>query len=197
MSEMWRLFIAVELPEPVVKSVAKVQGDLKRAIPDRAARWVRPEGIHLTLKFLGDVPIDQLDNLRGGMSDAASGHETFFLGIQGLGCFPNLKQPRVLWLGLVGEVQALAALQESVEACIAPLGFPSESRGFQPHLTLARSGRDATREELAALGRAAERGLGQIASWQVKNFSLMRSQLRPEGAVYTRVWDVSLEPARG
>lgn len=197
MSEMWRLFIALELPPPILQSVSRVQNDLKRKIPERAAKWVRPDGIHLTLKFLGDVPTNQMDAIRTSLADAVEGHAPFFIGIQGLGCFPHTRQPRVLWLGLVGEVQKLAALQQSVEQQIAPLGYPTEERGFHPHLTLARANRDAPRQDLAALGRAAEDGLGQLGSWQVANVSLMRSQLRPTGAVYTQVWDISLEPSGG
>jgi 2'-5' RNA ligase len=195
MTDAWRLFIALELPPPILRTIANVQSDLRRTIPERAARWVRPEGIHLTLKFLGDVPVEKVDDLRVKLAKAAEGHHPFMLGIQGLGCFPNLRQPRVLWLGLVGEVQELAALQESVENHIAPLGFPTEERDFHPHLTLARTARDATRQEAAALGRAAEQGIGQHGAWQVAEVSLIRSQLRPEGALYTEVWNVHLEPS--
>src|SRR5574341_660827 len=192
MTDTWRLFIALELPPPILKSIAKIQSNLRCTIPERAVRWVHLEGIHLTLKFLGDVPVDKVDDLRTRLAKAAEGHHPFMLGIQALGCFPSLRQPRVLWLGFVGDMQALAVLQEEVERHIAPLGFPSEERDFHPHLTLARTARGATRQEIAAMGRAAEQGVGQLGAWQVDKVSLIRSQLRPEGALYTQVWNVRL-----
>jgi 2'-5' RNA ligase len=188
-----RLFIAIELPHDILRTVERVQNQLKPAIPGRAAKWVRPEGIHLTLKFLGDVPRVQTDGIIEEMQAAARGHTAFFLSIEGLGCFPNTRNPRVLWLGLTGDVRDLAALQADVESHIAPLGYPSEERGFHPHLTLARSAREAHRDELAAIGKAAEKGLGTLGSWRIDAISLMRSDLRSDGAVYTRVAHVPLE----
>jgi RNA 2',3'-cyclic 3'-phosphodiesterase len=188
-----RLFIAIELPRDILRTVEKVQSQLKSAIPGRAAKWVRPEGIHLTLKFLGDVPISQIDTIIDEMQAAVSGHIQFFLTIEGLGCFPNTNNPRVLWLGLTGDVRDLAALQAGIEERIAPMGYPPESRGFHPHLTLARSAQDARREELVAIGKAAEKGLGTLGSWRIDEVSLMRSDLRPDGAVYTQVTNVPLD----
>jgi RNA 2',3'-cyclic 3'-phosphodiesterase len=188
-----RLFIAIELPRDILRTVERVQSQLKSSMPGRGAKWVRPEGIHLTLKFLGDVPISQIDAIIDEIAAAAHGHTQFFLTIEGLGCFPNTKNPRVLWLGLTGDVRDLAALQAGIEERIAPMGYPPENRGFHPHLTLARSARDARRDELAAIGKAAEKGLGTLGSWRVDEVSLMRSNLRPDGAVYSQVAKVPLD----
>jgi 2'-5' RNA ligase len=188
-----RLFIAVELPGDILATIERTQNQLKNAIPSRAAKWVRPNGIHLTLKFLGDVPARELEAIIEKMQAAARGHIAFFLNIEGLGCFPNTKNPRVLWLGLTGNVRHLAALQASVEEEIAPMGYPTEDRGFHPHLTLARSAREAPRDDIAAIGRAAEKGLGSLGSWRVEGISLMRSNLHPDGAVYTQEAYVQLD----
>jgi RNA 2',3'-cyclic 3'-phosphodiesterase len=188
-----RLFIAIELPRDILRTVEKIQSQLKSVIPGRAAKWVRPEGIHLTLKFLGDVPLSQINSVIDEMQAAARGHTQFFLTIEGLGCFPNTKNPRVLWLGLTGDVRDLAALQAGIEERIAPMGYPSEERGFHPHLTLARSAREAHRDELALIGKEAEKGLGTLGSWRIDEVSLMRSDLRPDGAVYTQVAKVPLD----
>ena len=107
MSESWRLFIALELPPNVLKAVAQAQTDLKRFIPSQAARWVRPESVHLTLKFLGDAPVGQVEDLKIALVEATAGHSGFELGIQGLGCFPNARRPRVLWLGITGDLKQL------------------------------------------------------------------------------------------
>lgn len=181
-----RLFIAVELPPNVVKTIEQVQNDLKGAILGRGAKWVSPDSTHLTLKFLGDVPAQHIDKIIAGMQEAANGFSTFFLTIEGLGCFPNTKNPRVLWLGLTGNVRGLSALQASIESQIAPMGYPTEDRAFHPHLTLARTVRGARRDEIEAIGKAAEHGLGTLGSWRVEGVSLIRSDLRPTGAVYTR-----------
>lgn len=190
--EQWRMFIAIELPDNLVRAIEKLQNSLRRAIPGRAAKWVSPEGIHLTLKFLGDVQVSRIDEVVREMRAALEGHQSFYLNVEGLGCFPNLRNPRVLWLGLTGGVRELAALQNDIEQFVAPLGFPTEDRPFHPHLTLARTAREARRDEIAAIGQAAERGVGTLGGWRVDGVSLMRSQLRPSGAVYTQEAEVLL-----
>lgn len=193
MNESWRLFIALELPPDVLKAITRLQDDLKRAIPARAARWVRPEGIHLTLKFLGDVRADRLDELKAAMAEAVTGHPGFELSLEGLGCFPNAERPRVLWVGVTGEIGPLRSLQSDVEKTITPLGFPAEERGFSPHLTLARTARGANREDAAQIGQISiEHDVGLLASWRVRSVSLMRSTLKPDGAEYTQVAESAL-----
>lgn len=191
--EMRRLFIAIELPRDLLREVEKTQAEIKRLIPQRAAKWVNPSGIHLTLKFLGDVPAAQIDHVVEGMQEAARGFAAFFLTIEGLGCFPSARSPRVLWLGLTGNVRQLASLQARIESEIAPIGYPTEERGFHPHLTLARTAREAHREEIAAIGKVAESGIGTLGTWRVESISLMRSQLRPDGAVYTQEASIPLD----
>ncbi len=191
----WRLFVALELPSDVLHALEKLQADLRRHIPGRAVRWVRPEGIHLTLKFLGDVPCDQVGELQTALDQAVAGRHRFSLNVEGLSCFPNMNRPRVLWVGVTGALKPLLALQQGVEEHIAPLGFSTEERSFSPHLTLARTGQRASRDEMAALGEAVQKyTIGQIASWEVQTVSLMRSYLKPDGATYTQVYTVALEP---
>jgi len=184
--ERRRLFIAVELPPNVLKTIEQVQSDLKRTIPGRGAKWVSPDSVHLTLKFLGDVPAQHIDTIIAGIQKAANGFSAFFLMMEGLGCFPNTRNPRVLWLGLTGNVRGLSALQASIEGQIAPMGYPTEDRAFHPHLTLARIARDARQDEIESIGKAAEHGLGTLGSWRVDGVSLMRSELSPTGSIYTR-----------
>jgi 2'-5' RNA ligase len=193
MSDTYRLFIAVELPTDVLDALDRIQSDLRRVMPSRAVRWTRPEGIHLTLKFLGDVGIDQVKKIQDGLLDAASGHHPFSLDIEGLGCFPNPKHPRVVWVGVAGDTRKLAAIQESVEKSIAPLGFSTENRPFTPHLTLGRIQNRASRDDIARAGQIVEdRELGRVACWQVESINLMRSQLKPDGAVYTQLFEAKL-----
>lgn len=194
MSEALRLFIALEIPPDVLDVITALQDDLKRLVPARAARWTRMEGIHLTLKFLGDTPPGQLESINEALRKAAVGHHPLDLAAQGLGCFPDARRPRVLWLGLAGDLPRLRMLAESVESHIAPLGFPPEERGFNPHLTLARTSREASRQEIAGLADlVSNHDAGQIAAWRAESISLMKSELRPDGARYTRMTHVQLE----
>jgi 2'-5' RNA ligase len=193
MSKPLRLFIALELPSSVLGALETLQSDLRAQVPERAARWVRPAGIHLTLKFLGDVPAEQVDAITAGIHEATKNHAPFTLQAEGLGVFPNPRRARVLWVGVGGEIEALRNLHASVEEYIVPLGYPAEERKFRGHLTLARAARHASRAEQEALGELAARSdLGLLASWQVESVSLVRSQLKPGGAVYTQVAEAAL-----
>jgi len=181
-----RTFVAIELPAEVLHQMKQVQAQLGTLVPSGSVRWVRPEGIHLTLKFLGQVPISQLDLIGRAMTAAAQAVGPFALEIGDLGCFPDSRHPRVVWVGVNEPTGALGALQRAVESAISPLGYPSESRGFQPHLTLGRAARDAAPGDLRRVGEivaAANVGvLGQVA---VSEIALIRSDLKPGGAEYT------------
>jgi 2'-5' RNA ligase len=143
------------------------------------------------------VPPDQRSDIERGMLQAAA-HPPFSLTVGGLGCFPNFRRPRVVWVGVDGEMDALHALHDAVEGAIAPLGYPTEKRPFNPHLTLGRVSRRASKGEAAALGRVLEGvRVGELGQIAVGGFSLMRSQLRPSGAVYTQLAYVELGAADG
>jgi 2'-5' RNA ligase len=135
-SETARLFVAADVPEAIRGAFARMRADLARRVP--AARWVRPEGMHLTFHFLGESPRSRLEELADAVAGAASGASPFHLITGGLGHFGSLRRPRALWLSLEGEVDACVALTESVGAALAARGYPAERRPFRPHLTLAR-----------------------------------------------------------
>jgi 2'-5' RNA ligase len=190
---MWRLFIALELPEEVLRKIEGVQRQLQKAIPKTAARWVRPEGVHLTLKFLGDTPADQVEALTAAIRRAAEGIHPIALRAEGLGCFPNTRRPRNLWVGVKGDLDTLRALHHAIEQEMTPLGFEPERRRFDPHLTLARTARRATRDEQTLLGKLAEESeIAPVAEWQAHTVNLIRSHLKPSGAVYEQVADIPL-----
>ena len=193
--EKIRTFIAIELDESVKDGLTKLQKRLEGQAPRGSVRWVRPEGIHLTLKFLGDVPADQIEEITRALQKGCEGFAPFSLSCGGLGCFPNLKRPRVVWTGIQEETGTLAQLQRAIEEHVAPLGYPTEKRKFSPHLTLGRVQKRVSSGDLRRLGElvgASETGtLGQM---EVRSVNLMRSDLRPSGAVYTRLAEVELKP---
>ncbi len=188
--EILRAFIAVEIPPALHDPLAAVAARLSRAIPERSVRWVRPAGIHLTLKFLGDVPLSQIAGLQAMLDEAVRDQAPFECAVGGLGCFPNLRQPRVVWVGVREPDARLKLLQAAVEAGAAGLGFPREpgGRGFNPHLTLGRVQRGAREADARRVGEAVQAaGAVELGRLPVEAISLMRSDLQPGGPVYTRL----------
>lgn len=181
-----RLFVALELPAPILDALAQTQDALQAQMPRRAVRWVRGEGIHLTLKFLGETPARQREPIAAAVAAACAGHGPLTLRAAGLGCFPNPARPRVVWVGLEGDLAALGALQRAVESALEPLGFRPEGRPFSPHLTLGRVRDDVSSADVKAAGQVvAAATVGTLGEWTADAVSLMRSDLRREGAVYT------------
>lgn len=188
-----RTFVAVELPSDILDSLAEIQERLRRGPGGGAGRWVRQEGIHLTLKFLGEVPSEKLQAIYQTVVRVCAKHNAFTLRVGGLGCFPNVRRPRVVWVGVHEETGQLAALQKDIEHGLAGLGFPPEGRAFTPHLTLARVAEKASRQEVEALGKAvSEQDLKELAQMRVTEVSVMKSDLRPEGAFYTELFKARL-----
>jgi 2'-5' RNA ligase len=189
----WRTFIAVELDEHLRIGLQRIQDQLRDRLPARCVRWVRPDGIHLTLKFLGDTPETHMRDVVTAVTRAAAAVEPFAFTVGGIGCFPSLRQPRVVWVGLHEPTGTLCRLRDAVEAEVAPLGFPTERRPFQPHLTLGRVQPYASKSEVREIGEAvaalAAATLGQMSAGAV---SYIKSDLRPTGAVYTTLHEAGL-----
>lgn len=177
-----RLFIALALPDEVRAELAQTQ----RRLRGHPLRWSPPQGMHLTLQFLGEADAGLVPPLLTALAglDVAP----LRLRLEGLGGFPNARQPRVVWAGVDGDTVALAALQAAVVAATAPLGFVAEERPFRAHLTLGRARPDAGPVELRALGEALAHAapLAPLA-WEAGAPALYQSTLTAEGARYTRL----------
>ena len=183
-----RAFIAIDLPQDIRRLLRRRIEVLKEALDDTAVRWVRPEAVHLTLRFLGETRLERVTDLKSRLENLARGEPVFSFKVGGLGCFPNMNTPRVVWLGVQEESGALLRLQRSVEDMCREIGFAAERRGFSPHLTLGRVRRGAEAEtgiELARLVGAEEAEPSGRA--QVDEVVLFQSELRPEGAIYRRL----------
>jgi 2'-5' RNA ligase len=181
-----RAFIAVELPKVTHDALAEVQARLSHHAPPGSVRWVKPENIHLTLKFLGQVPTAQIDTIALALKRAVGGLRVFPFDVRHAGCFPDLQRPRVVWVGVDEPTGALHALQRAVESAIAPLGYPTESRVFQPHLTLGRTARDVKSADLHKLGELiASARVGLLGHVHADQIVLFQSDLTPAGSVYT------------
>lgn len=184
MSETIRAFLAVRLSVRVKRALADLIEELRLA-DVRGLRLVRPEGMHLTLKFLGGVPRLQVQSIVDAVSGVALAHSSFTLTLGGVGVFPNRSSPRVLWVGVDGDLDPMLSLQRQIEGALATLGFPRDARGFSPHLTVARlrdgtSPADRRRAAEALFSARIPPGL----PIEVGSVELMRSTLHPDGAVY-------------
>jgi 2'-5' RNA ligase len=188
-----RTFIAFELDDELCANLGRLQERLRAQLSPQSVRWVRPEGIHLTLKFLGDTTMDQVEQVQAALVRAAAGVDPFCFVVGGLGCFPNTRRPRVVWVGVDEATGALAQLHQAVEREVAPLGFPTERRAFHPHLTLGRVHRRASKSEVREVGEVvAASDLGVLDDMMVAAVTYIQSDLTPRGAVYSTLLEARL-----
>ncbi len=191
-----RTFIALELPEDILAQIDQAQTRFKDALPGNAVRWTKPDGVHLTLKFLGQTPEDQISMIVSALRASAAVHPVIDLEVSGAGCFPNLHQPRVIWIGVHEDQDGhrLRTLQRAVESCVEPLGYAIERREFSPHLTLGRVAQDIRPSDLKKIGEVIGASkVGLLGRFTVSNVALIKSDLRPHGAVYTVLARVPLK----
>ncbi len=192
-----RAFIAVELPPAAREAIEGVTREMRSRAGD-GVRWVRPEGVHLTLKFLGDIAADSVPSISQALDRCAAPAAPFDLFLEGVGAFPNARRPRVVWIGLDGGLEPLLNLQQSIEGELEALGFARERRAFTPHLTLGR-----VRDRVSpAQSRALSEALGGVrvepdVKLPVGEVSLIKSDLQPSGAVYTRLYAAGLGSTQG
>jgi RNA 2',3'-cyclic 3'-phosphodiesterase len=188
---MLRAFIAIQLSDELRRQIVSVQEKLRRELAGRIG-WTNPNGIHLTLKFLGDIRESQIQPLQGVLQRAAASVQPFLLEVRGVGAFPNPRAPRVIWVGLHGsdgDMEVLRRLQAAIEDGTAELGFQKEARAFTPHLTLARI-RD--RLKAGALDKVLAANQSRaVGGFTAASVGLIKSELRPSGAVYTTLVEVS------
>lgn len=189
---VFRAFIAVDLSSEVIERLAQVTNSLREEIGDNIIRWIPVENMHLTLKFLGDVSLSNVDRVKEIIQTSASGCPMFAFSVGGLGAFPSPLRARVVWVGVEGPPN-LTTLQRTIDVETDRLGYGSENRPFKPHLTLGRVGRNVGPKELQKIGRVLkDKKVGFLGVSQVKEVHLFRSDLQPNGAVYTPVYSVPL-----
>ena len=176
-----RSFIAIELPGSIRETLAREQARFRAVSPD--ARWTRPEGIHLTLKFLGQISAVQEAQVKDVLGRIER-FDKFTVNVKSFGFFPDAKRPRVFWAGLDAPPE-LARLAEQIEIAVEPLGFPKEDRAFRPHLTLARFKIPRPQPKLEAVLAALD--ASDLGSFEVSEFFLWESRLLPGGAEYHKV----------
>jgi 2'-5' RNA ligase len=191
--EQIRSFVAIELDEELRRQLSRIQRSLKSKGIEDEVRWVNPDGIHLTLKFLGDVPASRINEIVLAVTQGREDVLPFIIGLRGVGCFPTTRRPNVIWVGVDGDTATLARLQTAIEDRLAVLGYPPEKRKFTPHLTLGRVVRRVTDSDRRRIGSLIQdQAVGSLGEMLVREVSLMKSELSPTGARYTRLAAVPL-----
>jgi 2'-5' RNA ligase len=190
--ETIRAFIALELSAPLMDALRAVQEQLQADLPKDAVRWVPTGQIHLTLSFLGNVPSDSLRDMEPGLQNVCQSCAPFRLRTEGLGCFPNPARPRIVWVGLGGDLDSLLALQFQIAQATRAWCERTEERTFRPHLTIGRV-RDISPRVARQVGLTIkETSVATSGECQVEAVSLMRSRLTPQGAEHTLVASLPL-----
>ena len=188
-----RTFIAVEIPSHVQKKIQQETEPLRKAIGSSLVRWVSIQNVHLTLKFLGDVSPASVDTLTQMLRAEADSCPELDMQISGLGSFPSLRRPRVLFIGIQAPAE-LEALYRGIESACARLGYESEGRGFSPHLTIGRIKQDASVADQQKVRHAlAETKIDSLGIARVNSVHLHKSDLKPTGSVYTQIFSAPLK----
>jgi 2'-5' RNA ligase len=185
-----RSFLAFELPLEVEAVVTRVSDELKQSSLD--AKWVKSRNIHLTVVFMGDIETDEIPAIKEEVGKVCLTYGAFDVSLRGLGCFPHARKPRVIWVGLEGDLERMSLFRDALQERLIPFGIKEEKRKFKPHLTLGRfrKPKRTSPEELELLSR-----YGDVTSpgCSLTELVLFRSELKPGGAKYTRlgVWPLS------
>jgi len=186
---MIRSFIAIDIPQSIKNIIARVQSDFKESGAD--VKWVNPELIHLTLKFLGNIKEEQIDEIKKSMIKSVKGITPFFMTLRDIGVFPNIRYPRVIWMGLEDKTERLLILQKNIEENLNILGFTPEERKFSPHLTIGRLKSLKGKSRLANMIHA-KKDMNIDGSISVNKINLIKSELRVTGPIYSVLETVSL-----
>lgn len=191
-----RAFIAINISTEIEQRLKIISQDLQQSLRGTPVRWVLVENIHLTLKFLGDVSVSNLDLLKKMLDSETMGHPPFEFSVGDLGAFPSIRRPRVIWV----DVQAppdIPALQRGIDNETARLGYAQEERPFSPHLTLGRISRNATSDDLRKISEVLSSfKVGYVGTAKVSAVYLYRSDLHPSGAIYTAIHSAPLGSRR-
>lgn len=185
MSEFIRTFVAVKVSDDVARALIDLQSNLKKQLSGVSIRWCSRNQLHITLVFLGNVSVDRVADLVGAVERACEGTGPMKFGAAGVGAFPSKDRPRVIWVGVDGDVAALCELQKRVASATHGFGDSNEDREFRPHLTLGRLSRRSAAEELTAARALRSVPPATSGEWRAESVFLVKSELRPDGPIYT------------
>ena len=192
-----RAFIAIEFPQHIQDAIERQTARLRQTLGSDLVRWIPAQNMHLTLKFLGDIAASHVEFLKQMLAREAASHAQFDLQIGGLGSYPTSRRPRILWVGLHAPAD-LVSLQKNIEAGATRLGYEQEERPFSPHLTIGHVRQNVNPLELPKIRAALDSiQLGSIGTARVDSVHLIKSELQPNGSVYTKLFSAPLSKQRG
>ena len=187
-----RSFIAVDLPDSLIESLDRTSGQLQELLDGLPVRWVPVQNIHLTLKFLGDVSEQNIEVIKTIVNTEAISHQVFEISVGQFGVFPTAARPRVLWVG-VEAPDELINLQRRIDMETARLGYAPDQREFSPHLTFGRVSRNATPQQVRKVSNLLRNfRIGFLGAARIEDVTLFRSDLGPNGAVYSKIYSAKL-----
>ncbi len=186
--EKIRTFIAIKLTPEILSNISKLQEELKKT--SAQVKWVKPENIHLTLKFLGHITPEELEKVKIVTRETMEPFAPFEISVSGLGAFPKIKYPRVIWVGIDKGKEELKRIAFNIEENLAKIGFDREKRKFSPHLTLGRMKSLNGRERLTEI--LTKNRVTNLGNMGVAKISIVKSELRPQGPVYTTLEEINL-----
>lgn len=192
MAEKVRVFIAVSMPDDVKRQLAEIEKKLSLSGAD--VKWVAESNFHITLKFLGDVDSSRLEEISSAVESAVLDIEPFEVALSGVGAFPNIRRPSVIWVGISAGGDELKKLAEKIEAALEPMGFAREARPFSAHITV---GRTRTPRNIGQLRESIDclKDI-QAGAFRVDEAAVMKSELRPSGSMYTKLASCGLQTAQ-
>jgi 2'-5' RNA ligase len=191
-ADVIRTFIAVDLPPSVLEAVGQLSSQLQDKLPDTPVRWVDNQKMHLTLKFLGDISTENMGMVEKILQSESAKHPAMEIGIGGIGAFPKMRHPRVIWIGIEAPTE-LFDLRRGIEDGVARLGYPYDKYDFTPHLTLGRISRKASAKDVRTVGNVLhDCQVGFIGVARIEAVHLYKSDLYPDGAKYTCLYSAAL-----
>ena len=182
---MIRTFIAIELSEHIKKELSDIEKELKET--KAVAKWVKPDDIHLTLKFLGNVEEEKIELIKKSIQESVKGVTPFIIDLKDIGAFPSPSRPRVIWVGVQSGKERIKNLAESIEGNLEKIGFKKEDRQFSAHITLGRIKSLVNIDKLKDLIKEKKY---HSSSFEVSKIAIMRSDLTPEGPIYTKLSEI-------
>jgi len=187
-----RTFIAVDLPSSVLDALGQISAQLQEKLPETPVRWVNYQKMHLTLKFLGDISTENIGMVKKILQSEGAKRSAMELGIGGIGAFPKMRHPRVIWIGVEAPTD-LFDLRRGIEDGVARLGYNYDKYEFTPHLTLGRISRKASARDVRTVGNVLhEIQVGYIGAARIEAVHLYRSDLSPDGAKYSCLFSAPL-----
>lgn len=182
---MIRAFIAIDFPTPIRQKIKQLSDELQTQTPPDALKWVSAENMHLTLRFLGELPEPTINEIKTRLKNSPFAVPPFKISFKGLGMYPNIRQPRVIWLGITN-TEPLRQIYRDIQQSLESINVPPDNKPFSPHLTLARLRRHVTKEQAQQVGnRLSQFKVGEIGPCTIQAIHLYQSQLTGQGPIYT------------